>query len=211
MAGDAASCDDALANTEKRCVTLRGQDSTLISCFRSNLATLFSIRSTVMDTRKRSLTSLAVVWSVVFVAACSASASPEVSDPTPDESPDDEVVKASAQRNSLVCSLIDLQKKSNKVSSLVDMGKPLEEVYSSKGALNVGQLAFSFDLQVEEVARKSYEVNVVFYENKSVQDEIGSTAFAFKPSSVEAGKPVFVEPISFDTEDVANFVCYYNK
>ncbi len=107
----------------------------------------------------------------------------------------------------LTCTLSESVNPKNAIVVEADLKNlAADGLYSSDG-LNVKVENYSFDLSITKQADGSILVDVIFYENNHVQDEVVSYGWELK----EKGLSVVNEPLIDDSDaTVMNFVCDYN-
>ncbi len=117
--------------------------------------------------------------------------------------------KTKAAKPHIICAISSVKDARNYESVKVDLTvKELEEAYSSKG-LDLGKDNLSFDVSVTREG-KEITLDVFFYENNHVQDEIGGAQWKFNTAKVKKGVPVVTEPLELDEKHLADFTCLYH-
>jgi hypothetical protein len=113
-------------------------------------------------------------------------------------------VVAKAQ-SEITCTLSQAGKSENSIQVKANPNRLTNDgLYSSKG-LDVGADNYSFDLTLTKVARGVVLVDVIFYENNHVEDEVASYSWELK----QKGRSVIQEPLTDSGATVMNFVCDY--
>lgn len=78
-------------------------------------------------------------------------------------------------------------------------------LYTSDG-IDIGDENYSFDLSITKEANKPILIDVIFYENIHVQDEVGSYSWELQ----KKGLSVIQEPLTDENNNIImNFVCDY--
>ncbi|MCX6126283.1 MAG: hypothetical protein NTV34_16240 [Proteobacteria bacterium] len=117
-------------------------------------------------------------------------------------------VKAS---ENIVCALKSAKNPSKFVSVKFDLEQERgdDEYVSSKG-LDVGGDNYSFDMRVTSDGVK-HDVDIMFYENNHVQDEVGSSTWKVDLQKAKSQKPIISEPLTMKGKKVADLACYFNR
>lgn len=108
--------------------------------------------------------------------------------------------------STIVCTLERVGHPEQKILAKLPARAGENEVASSTdGGLDVGSNNYSFDMYLSEGENNASDLNVVFYENNNVQDEVGAMA-----CGVESGA-FCKEPLTDENDrKVANFSCTLN-
>jgi hypothetical protein len=117
------------------------------------------------------------------------------------------IAHAAQAQDTIVCSLTDSNNRSNLTTVIADLNHLEDEgLYSSDG-IDIGDDNYSFDLSITNEGRGSILVDVIFYENNNVQDEVASSSWEIK----QKGLLVIQEHLNDDSDKtIMNFHCDYN-
>jgi hypothetical protein len=114
----------------------------------------------------------------------------------------------------IVCALKDSKNPQRFISVKLPIQKQFSEdwVRPAQG-LDIGRDNYNFDLLASwnEQNPKLLNLDVTFYENNHVQDEVASYSWTVDLSTPTNGKPILTEPLSEEGKVLMNFVCYYNR
>lgn len=109
------------------------------------------------------------------------------------------------EKDAISCTLKGTDGSQNATSVTADLNNLQNDgLYSSDG-IDVGDDNYSFDLSITKELNGSILVDVIFYENKHVLDEVASYSWELQ----QKGLGVIQEPLTDDDEIVMNFVCDY--
>ncbi len=114
----------------------------------------------------------------------------------------------------IVCALKDYKKPQRYISVKLPIQKPFsEDSARPEDGLDIGRDNYIFDLVASwnEQNPKLLNIDVIFYENNHVQDEVASYSWTVDLATQEARKPLVEQPLSDNGKFVMNFVCYYNR
>jgi hypothetical protein len=118
--------------------------------------------------------------------------------------------RAAAAEN-MVCALKSARSPSKYVSVKFDLEKERgDDEFEPSNGLDVGEANYSFDMRVSSDGVE-HTVEVVFYENKHVEDEVASFTWTVDLKKAKSQKPIISEPLIMKEKKVADFVCYFNK
>lgn len=110
--------------------------------------------------------------------------------------------------DSITCTLKSIENSKQKTNVELALSSAGAGGVESEGSVDVGDSNYSFSMDIEASGSK-YDLNVVFYENNHVQDEVGAMSCEYDPNATDG--EFCQEPMEDDNgEHVMDFSCRAN-
>ncbi len=109
-------------------------------------------------------------------------------------------------QDKIICTLSESANPLNVAIGEADLNNLSEEGLYSIDGIDVGDDNYSFDMSITKEANGAILVDVIFYENIHVQDEVASYSWKLQ----QKGLSVIQEPLQDNSNaTIMNFVCDY--